>query len=293
VAFSPDGTMLATSGDDGRIKIWRFDGRRLTESGTVLRLGGAGYIAFSPDGKTLASASGNGVDLIDVATWGIKGNLPGITGTGYDVGFTADGRTVVSIDSNSRLYRHDTCTMAGLPVISLPSIPWLMGVSPVATATEQWVAVTLQDGNAAIYNIKNATVPQPTIITVTADTSIADDAVFSPDGKLMAAGGDDGILRFWNVPVTANSTGGSIPFMNGTDVIAVNGIAWSGNSQTVSVAAGTAFSGGHVSVNDVATRTQRGRRVPTYWPVSVAYSPNGGAVAGGEISCGKVIVCAD
>jgi WD40 repeat protein len=210
------------------------------------------------------------------------------------VGFTADGRQVVSIDSNSRLYRHDACSFAQInPVLALPSTPWLMGVSPVTTATEQWVAVTLQDGRASIYNIKSTSIPTPTVITVTADSSIADDAVFSPDGQLMAAGGDDGVLRFWQVPVTATATGSAINFMNGTSVIAVNGISWSGNSQTVSVAAGTVFDGGHVSVNDVPNRVTRNRRLPAYWPVSVAYSPNGGAVAAGEISCGKVIVCAD
>src|SRR5262249_32470206 len=54
LAFSPDGTLLATGSRDDVLRVW--DLARKTK---VLRLTGhgSGGVAFSPDGKTLASVS--------------------------------------------------------------------------------------------------------------------------------------------------------------------------------------------------------------------------------------------
>jgi len=67
VAFSPDGTTLATSGDDGMLRSWDLATRHQT--GKIGPFDSATLVAFDPDGKTLAVGGNDGiVRLWDLAT---------------------------------------------------------------------------------------------------------------------------------------------------------------------------------------------------------------------------------
>jgi WD40 repeat protein len=95
LAFSPDGHFLASSQPQS-IRIWELatgevvDERKMT-----------GTPVFSPNGRALAAASGNQVQLVDLAA---SNDLPVLTGHQWKVNsvtFSLDGKRLVSVSDDT------------------------------------------------------------------------------------------------------------------------------------------------------------------------------------------------
>src|SRR5205823_10785596 len=105
--FSPGGKTFVTVAANGTAAMWSVaTGHRV---GAVMNAGGAdpvAVVAFSPDGRTLATAVGGSVRLWDTATRQETG-APMTAGPGpaYAVAFSSDGRTLATAggDGTARL----------------------------------------------------------------------------------------------------------------------------------------------------------------------------------------------
>lgn len=95
VAFTPDAALLAAAGFDGRVPVWRVD-----DGGVVtghLYPGAAEALAVAPDGGRLAAGGQDDrIHLWDLASGREMATLAGHTDDVYSVRFAPDGSWMVS-----------------------------------------------------------------------------------------------------------------------------------------------------------------------------------------------------
>jgi WD40 repeat protein len=100
LAYSRDGTLLASGDTAGLVKVWDVScGRERATLQTRWRCVMA--MSFSPDGATLATAnaSGSSVQLWDPASGTLRGELPTASGV-FAVSYSPDGKVLVTAESH-------------------------------------------------------------------------------------------------------------------------------------------------------------------------------------------------
>lgn len=123
IAFSPDGTQMATCGEDAVIRLYEQPGDHLIaeiETGQVEVNG----VAFSPDGRRLASAGDDGtVRLWDLETREQIRQIQAVEGgKAYQVAFAMGGGVLVSCGSEEAIRLWDAETGAPIGALEAETI---------------------------------------------------------------------------------------------------------------------------------------------------------------------------
>jgi WD40 repeat protein len=191
VAFRADGRMLASSSEDQTIRLWDLDTGKCLQT-LCAHINRVRTIAFSPNGETLASGSGDHtVRLWDTRTGQSRMVLTGHTNQVYSVSFSPDGRILATggEDKTVRLWEAKSGML--LATIEVTTTGWVHSVSfspngRILASSDQVVRIWNPETGECLKTFEYK--PNPT-------WSIA----FSPDGKVLAAGGEDKIVRIWDV----------------------------------------------------------------------------------------------
>jgi WD40 repeat protein/DNA-binding SARP family transcriptional activator/energy-coupling factor transporter ATP-binding protein EcfA2 len=199
IAYSPDGSRIATSGDNGTAFVWdAVTGKRLLALPDAGTGGGFMGVTFSPNGTKLATADGLGRiriwqlharrvvrtiragEPVCGVAWSPDGTLVGAGQCGA-YNFSSKSASRVWDVRTGRLVFETNGLSAGGVLRFAPDGRYLV------TPTES--------GTAEIWKIKTHRL----VKTLTGHSGQVTAVAYSPDGKLVATGGTDGTARIWDV----------------------------------------------------------------------------------------------
>jgi WD40 repeat protein len=299
VAFTPDGKLLFSAGEDGRVKVWTWDGATLASDTEVLTTtGGFTSLSVSPDNKLIAAGAITGQLTIwnIIATWQVAAQLTGISNDLNGIAFAPDN-TLYAVDDNRSFFVYTSANVAPKSSMVLRTFPFIVATSPTVSNGSYWVAIGYEDGDASLINVNLGVLSAEIPFTVSPGISGVYALKFSFDGKLVASGTADGSFGIWNVPAagsTATPTPASPAIAITTDF--VWNAAFHPSNAYIAIADGSAVTNRRLGIWNVATGALQAS-VPltslTYQPRVVTFSPNGRALVVGEHNCGKILVCVD
>jgi RNA polymerase sigma factor (sigma-70 family) len=265
VAFSPDGTLLASADRRGVVLLHEVaTGKQLQQ------VMGGPALAFLPDGKVLATADRAGVRLWDVAA---GKELRWLAGSGLGiacVAFAPGGKVVAAGDGDRTVRLWDAATgeelrrLEGLPgpatslAFAEGGRTLLAGVSGPEIRLWWWDAATGKK------------------LREVGGEEFLGRLAMAPDGKTVATGGVDRAIRLWDVASGKKLRGGEglLGF--------VGNLAFAPDGKTLATASGAGLGGEHpVRLWETATGKEVGRLQPTDGrrPSLLAFAPDGKTLA--------------
>jgi len=196
LAISPDGKTLASAAvRDGEHEIMLWDIVTRLKVASFATGADARFIAFAPDGLSLAVGGWNGpAQLWDVATRRKLATFDGQDGKVENLAFSPNGQTLVTgtMGGEGTLAVWDVATrelQRSLPVVPTDR-PWI-AFSPDGKT----MASTSGDNTVRLWNVAE----WKEIAKLAGHEGLVVCVAFSPDGKTLASSSADGTVKLWEV----------------------------------------------------------------------------------------------
>ena len=258
---SPDGKLLASGSDDRSARIWVIPSG--TPLAAVSHRGIVSAVAFSPDGKRLATAGDHG------QVWEVPSGRPIATLTGHgsgvpDIAFSPDGTRITTADEKGTIRVWDAATHKRLETREIdPDSVTDLAFSPNGTYL---ATIGVNDRTVTLWDIRLG-VP---VAVLTGHARSVNEIAFSPDGSRLATADHGSTIRIWDTGI-----GKTITRLTG-HAEPVTGLAVSPDGSRLATAdyAGTVRIWDTATRKTVATVKGRGRRVR-----AIAFGPTGTRLA--------------
>ena len=312
LVFSSDGKLLVSFGEDGRAKVWNVTAAGLVEptSGLVFTGSGSLHGAISPDGKLVAV--GDRVDLVsvyDLATsiqFGApskKWTLPpdSLSPKPYwaaHLQFTSDGsHLIVVYEADGRpdpnqfvVWDLGTQQIVRLLKYDYDDMP--MAIIPGDYTGQMWVASAASisgDGGDYVSTVTLMDVAQtsPSKAQVSMPGTVKN-MVFSPDGTTLAIAFDSGEVSLWDITTKSNIVKLGSPLIPGSTTSLDEAYALAYTPDGKYLAAG--IFDYTVRLVQVQQKLSLQKDID-YLPWSLAFAPDGLALAVGERDDGVLLYC--
>ncbi|KAG2739205.1 WD40 repeat-like protein, partial [Suillus brevipes Sb2] len=209
VDFSPDGTVLATSGSyDGMTKFWCTKTWQM--QGDPIECRAVYCIQYSPSGELLAIATYQNIQIYNPGTRELVASFRGNTRENLSLAWTPDGTRLLSggdyADPTIREWDALTWQQVGLPWEGHTNEINAIAIHPAGPGA--LVATASSDNHVRLWRLSDRQ-----NIGVFQHSSRVYSITFSVDGRHILSGGRDKKISEWEVPKSFYPKA-SFPFLN-------------------------------------------------------------------------------
>jgi WD40 repeat protein len=189
-AFSPDGTLLAAAGQDGRVTLWNAADWQAQH--TLVHSQRVTQMVFSPDGASLVTSDERGAIYVWQTSSGqMLRNIGAATAGLEALRFSADGSVLFAFAEDHSIYRW---SFAGGNLLRSAYLTGHESLESMAySASANLIAAGTSEGDIVLYDL---TTRQPVHTQKAHDQGVTGLA-FAPDGRTLVSAGADGQVLLW------------------------------------------------------------------------------------------------